>query len=381
MITNASIFWDIENCQPPRSTKINTIKRSLMTLCYNHNLNIESINAIGSEHAFRPSLKEELKASNIIYKNSRLPGSLFKPNAADIKIIYNILNKCLENKPPYTIILISGDSDFEQLITILKEHGFKTILIYPKNTNPKILSSADIALEWISILFGNCNSYESKEETIKQIDFADLADLSICSDLTDSSISSDLSSLSDSVISTSSKIYKPIVQYTHKFCVVEFYSGKTYGEYNIPDDIVLGIHDIVEVEDIIGQKISWNIGRVVGVIFKKKKMPKFNVLAKITLPRFNIQLENKLDLDKALLNKSRENLHLVKAIVTIVSCDFRWDNLGITIRYVTKEKNKIDFQEFKNFICEAYKINVYMKPAKYCKDRENCSFKFCKFHH
>jgi uncharacterized LabA/DUF88 family protein len=53
-----------------------------------------------------------------------------KPNSSDLAIIAQILAIVMDNKPPQCIILISGDRDFANIISIITARKYKVILIH-----------------------------------------------------------------------------------------------------------------------------------------------------------------------------------------------------------------------------------------------------------
>jgi uncharacterized LabA/DUF88 family protein len=70
-----------------------------------------------------------------------VPSSKNKPNRTDNKLIRDCLRECLKNSAINTVILVSGDGDFQQLVRHLINEGKKVIVIakYEKNTSQKLI--------------------------------------------------------------------------------------------------------------------------------------------------------------------------------------------------------------------------------------------------
>ena len=70
-------------------------------------------------------------------------------DVADRAILVDLMLFAMDHPPPSTLVLISGDSDFSNVLSILRDRGYRVLLIYPQLvTRPALRQSAEIALQW-----------------------------------------------------------------------------------------------------------------------------------------------------------------------------------------------------------------------------------------
>lgn len=338
----ATLIWDIENINMPKDLTVADVKRELSNLAKTHNADIKESVVIGSAGQFRDSLRLELLKNDFVFKNI----TSGKKNAADMRIIYYIM-KLKENKPPpYKIILITGDADFTDWITLLIESSYEVILIHLNNSRKELIDSASYSISWNDLI----------KPLIKENDL-----------FTKTRTISDSSEVSSSM--------DTISELTHdiNICIVKFYTSNLHDYYSIPVDIKVNVGDIVKVGDSIGSMNSWNIGKIVKILdyptFDKQEHSVKNVISD---EYFDKLLNDKLALDKDILDICNE-FH-----EDIFAAELRWDRQSITLYH--KGNQTTDFTELKYQLKKTYDVYVFVKYIMICT-KQKCINRYCNFYH
>jgi len=341
--TSAAIIWDIENINMPRDIKVSDVKKELLTLAANHYADVQSFTVIGSIRQFRGSLKLELVKNNIAFTNI-ISG---KKNAADMSILYYIMKLKDSNPPPYKIILITGDSDFTELISQLRDAAYEVILVHLNESRKELIEAASHSISWTELLkthlFIDGELFEKKRT------------------ISGSSINSNLSTSSDSTCNNADT------------CIVKFYTTGLFNYYSIPSNINVNVGDIVKVEDSINYINSWNIGKVVKIFYDSMiNQTEFSIRKVVENKHFNLQLVEKQSLDAAVCEICHE------FDKNIISAELRWDKQNITVYYI--HGSDIDFTQLKLKLKQIYKISTLFKSIMICP-KLKCINRYCKFHH
>lgn len=342
--TPAAIIWDIENINIPKDIKVSDVKNALFDLASIYNSNIEVFAAIGSTRQFRDNLKMELKKNDILFKNI----TSGKKNAADMSILYYIMKLKDTNPPPYKIILITGDSDFTELISQLRSSSYEVILVHLNESRKELVESATYSISWTELL----KPYlviEKEEEFVKKRTISG-----------SSTLSSNLDTTSDSTYNNADT------------CIVKFYTTGRFDYYSIPSGIKVNVGDIVKVEDFVNYINSWNIGEVVKILYEPVVQAKSNIINVVRNIHFDLHLGEKVALDVGIFEICREFHECV------ISAELRWDKQNITVHH--KYDPNIDFTRLKITLKKIYKISVVMKSITVCS-KQKCINRYCKFHH
>jgi hypothetical protein len=343
--TPASIIWDIENINMPKDIKVLDVKNALLGLASTYNCNIDVFAAIGSTRQFRDSLKMELFKNDILFKNV----TSGKKNAADMSILYYIMKLKDTNPPPYKIILITGDSDFTELVYHLRSSSYEVILVHLNESRKELVEAATYSISWTELI----KPYlviEKEEEFVKKRTISG-----------SSTLSSNLDTTSDSTYNNADT------------CIVKFYTTGRFDYYSIPSDIKVNVGDIVKVEDFVNCMNAWNIGEIVKVLYEPMVIQsKFNIINVVRNKHFDLHLDEKVALDVAIFEICRE-FHK-----DVVSAELRWDKQNITVYH--KYDPDIDFTRLKITLKKIYKISVVMKSITVCS-KQKCINRYCKFYH
>lgn len=377
-IANASVFWDIENCHVPKNKKVSDIKQAIYKLANEYDIIINNISAIGSSKIFRTDLEDELKDEGILFENM----NEHKANGADMKLLYKIMAMILKTPPPYTIILISGDSDFLPLIKILKEHEYSTILIHTIKAKSELITAANISLTWNKLLdvkpFGND---PFRNDPFGNDPFGNDPVLKYLNTHNSEEIYSDWIYDEFDYYELNRKLNISSFN-LNNVCVIELYTSGVYGVYNIPELVKLGIGDIVEVEDYVCPTKTWTMGKVVK-IFQSKRKSIFNVINVVTSSTFSTFLNNKKIKDKSIfcLCKTYES-RILFGLINIVDAEMRWDELNITVRFAKLTNQYVDFKPFMRLLRNTHNKYINMVQVIVCADgKHHCDKKFCKYYH
>eukprot|EP00122_Pirum_gemmata_P014237 Pgem_evm1s13271 len=116
-----AIFWDIENVDVPSgSSSAEICKQLTCKACkISGNGKLTTFIALGSAEKVNKITRSGLQKSGCVFIDCASP----KKSAADIYLIVEIWKFTQWNPPPYSIILITGDSDFAPIISVL-QHTF-----------------------------------------------------------------------------------------------------------------------------------------------------------------------------------------------------------------------------------------------------------------
>jgi hypothetical protein len=345
--TPATIIWDIENINMPKDIKVSDVKNELLALAKKHNADVEKFVVIGSAKQFRDNLKLEMHKNNFEFKHI----TSGRKNAADMNIIYYIMKLKDSNPPPYKIILITGDSDFTELISQLRDLSYEVILVHLKGSRKELIKAASHSVSWNDLLKHYLIIDKNEDDDV----FTKTRTVSGSSIL-----SSGMDTVND-------------LNYNAYICIVKFYTTDSVDYYSIPEDIKVNVGDIVKVEDSINYLNSWNIGKVIKVLDNPMfDNPELNVKSIIDNKYFNILLDEKKALDTEIFeicNKFHKD---------IINAELRWDKQNITIYYISD--SEIDFVKLKYTLRKTYKISILTKSVTICPKRK-CINRYCKFHH
>ena len=156
-----SVFWDVENVQLPKnmeySEAITRFQRFLGSRFASLSKAPGQMKAVGnmkSGSPFQPCHSENFKVEFHHIDNA-------KKNAADIKLLEQIAKTMFLCKPPHTIFLISGDSDFTGILEILKSLNYDVYLISRHGSNGLVKADKAMKDRWFS--WSEILSHEEEE--------------------------------------------------------------------------------------------------------------------------------------------------------------------------------------------------------------------------
>lgn len=150
-----AIFWDIENCPVPSDVRPEDVAGNVrMALRMQPVVKgvVTMLSAYGDFNAFPRRLREGCQRTGV--KLVDVPNG--RKDAADKAILVDMFLFALDNHPPSSIMLISGDVDFAPALHILGQRGYTIVLAIPSSvTVSSALSSAgSVVWDWPSLARG-----------------------------------------------------------------------------------------------------------------------------------------------------------------------------------------------------------------------------------
>ncbi|XP_014758811.1 uncharacterized protein LOC100833516 isoform X2 [Brachypodium distachyon] len=150
-----AIFWDIENCPVPSDVRPDDVAGNIRMALRLHPIvkgAVTMLSAYGDFNAFPRRLREGCQRTGV--KLVDVPNG--RKDAADKAILVDMFLFALDNRPPSSIMLISGDVDFAPALHILGQRGYTIVLAIPSSvTVSSALSGAgSFVWDWPSLARG-----------------------------------------------------------------------------------------------------------------------------------------------------------------------------------------------------------------------------------
>lgn len=150
-----AILWDIENCPVPSDVRPEDVAGNIRMALRVHPIikgAVTTFSAYGDFNAFPRRLREGCQRTGV--KLVDVPNG--RKDAADKAILIDMFLFALDNRPPSSIMLISGDVDFAPALHILGQRGYTVILVIPSGVGvSSALSNAGrFVWDWPSVVRG-----------------------------------------------------------------------------------------------------------------------------------------------------------------------------------------------------------------------------------
>lgn len=150
-----AILWDIENCPVPSDVRSEDVAGNIRMALRVHPVTdgaVTMFSAYGDFNAFPRRLREGCQRTGV--KLIDVPNG--RKDAADKAILVDMFLFALDNHPPSSIMLISGDVDFAPALHILGQRGYTVILVIPSGTGvSSALSNAGrFVWDWSNVARG-----------------------------------------------------------------------------------------------------------------------------------------------------------------------------------------------------------------------------------
>ncbi|XP_020262872.1 meiosis arrest female protein 1 homolog, partial [Asparagus officinalis] len=146
-----SVWWDIENCQVPRSCDpyliAQNISSALAAMDYKGAV---TISAYGDTSNIQKAAQQALSSTGISLNH--VPAGV--KDASDKKILVDMLFWAVDNPPPANYLLISGDRDFSNALHQLRMRRYNILLAQPVTVSQALVSAAKNVWLWASLLIG-----------------------------------------------------------------------------------------------------------------------------------------------------------------------------------------------------------------------------------
>ncbi|XP_047340893.1 uncharacterized protein LOC124944633 [Impatiens glandulifera] len=150
-----AILWDIENCPVPSDVRSEDVGGNIRMALRLHPVVKGAVNlfsAYGDFNAFPRRLREGCQRTGV--KLVDVPNG--RKDAADKAILVDMFLFALDNRPPSTIMLISGDVDFAPALHILGQRGYTVILVIPSGVgvSSALCNAGRFVWDWPSVARG-----------------------------------------------------------------------------------------------------------------------------------------------------------------------------------------------------------------------------------
>lgn len=149
----AAIFWDYENCAPSPCVDACVLTDNIRRVAIGYG-SITMFNAYADEVFLSSKAKSKrfratLQNCGVQFIDTPHKG---EKDIADKVMITDMLAFAVENRPPATVILITGDSDFARAAYILRTKLYRVVLVTPRRLSVPIRIQASDVIDWDSVL-------------------------------------------------------------------------------------------------------------------------------------------------------------------------------------------------------------------------------------
>ncbi|KAJ7967467.1 Meiosis arrest female protein [Quillaja saponaria] len=150
-----AILWDIENCPVPSDVRPEDVAGNIRMALLVHPVikgAVMTFSAYGDFNAFPRRLREGCQRTGV--KLIDVPNG--RKDAADKAILLDMFLFALDNSPPSSIMLISGDVDFAPSLHILGQRGYTIILVIPAGVgvSSALTNAGKFVWDWPSVARG-----------------------------------------------------------------------------------------------------------------------------------------------------------------------------------------------------------------------------------
>ncbi|KAK7319881.1 hypothetical protein RJT34_04609 [Clitoria ternatea] len=150
-----AILWDIENCPVPSDVRPEDVAGNIRMALRVHPVikgAVMMFSAYGDFNAFPRRLREGCQRTGV--KLIDVPNG--RKDAADKAILVDMFLFALDNPPPSSIMLISGDVDFAPALHILGQRGYTVILVIPAGVgvSSALCNAGKFVWDWPSVARG-----------------------------------------------------------------------------------------------------------------------------------------------------------------------------------------------------------------------------------
>ncbi|KAM7479181.1 hypothetical protein LguiA_027394 [Lonicera macranthoides] len=150
-----AILWDIENCPVPSDVRPEDVAGNIRMALRVHPIikgAVTVFSAYGDFNAFPRRLREGCQRTGV--KLIDVPNG--RKDAADKAILVDMFLFALDNPPPSSIMLISGDVDFAPALHILGQRGYTVILVIPSGVgvSSALSNAGQFVWDWPVVVRG-----------------------------------------------------------------------------------------------------------------------------------------------------------------------------------------------------------------------------------
>jgi len=130
------VFWDIENVSIPQTMQGHVAALKLRNFVNSLRFDIPyTITMVGSAQSTNERKRRDLIGCGVQYLEAPHAG---RKELADKILFSRMYEFALDNPPPATIVCLTGDSDFDIILSSLRMRRYKIIIILPINANERV---------------------------------------------------------------------------------------------------------------------------------------------------------------------------------------------------------------------------------------------------
>ncbi|KAM0011879.1 putative NYN domain, limkain-b1-type, meiosis regulator and mRNA stability factor 1 [Helianthus debilis subsp. tardiflorus] len=150
-----AILWDMENCPVPNDVRPEDVAGNVrMALRVHPVINgvVNMFSAYGDFNGFPRRLREGCQRTGV--RLIDVPNG--RKDAADKAILVDMFLFALDNPPPSSIMLISGDVDFSPALHVLGQRGYTVILVVPSGVgvSSALSNAGSYVWDWSTVVRG-----------------------------------------------------------------------------------------------------------------------------------------------------------------------------------------------------------------------------------
>ncbi|XP_076919485.1 uncharacterized protein LOC143580296 [Bidens hawaiensis] len=150
-----AILWDMENCPVPNDVRPEDAAGNVRMALRVHpviNGAVNMFSAYGDFNGFSRRLREGCQRTGV--KLIDVPNG--RKDAADKAILIDMFLFALDNPPPSSIMLISGDVDFSPALHVLGQRGYAVILVVPSGVgvSSALSNAGSYVWDWSTVVRG-----------------------------------------------------------------------------------------------------------------------------------------------------------------------------------------------------------------------------------
>ncbi|CAM6046249.1 unnamed protein product [Sphagnum compactum] len=151
---NVAILWDIENCPVPGEVNAEDVAGNIRYALRDHpQIGVVTMfSAYGDFNHFPRKVREGCQRTGVNLID--VPNG--KKNAADKAILVDMFLFALDNRPPSTIFLITGEVDFAPALHKLGQRGYMVVLVVPDGVgvSSALRAAGNYVWDWPSLCRG-----------------------------------------------------------------------------------------------------------------------------------------------------------------------------------------------------------------------------------
>ncbi|KAL6580187.1 hypothetical protein OROMI_008211 [Orobanche minor] len=152
-----TVFWDLDNFRLPNKFDCKNITRMMAKSLTQANIGLKCsqvmLYAFGDRQVLPKNFIKDVRSSNPLALVEHV--SPDHPDACDMSLMSRMQLWARVNRPPLTVVLISGDSDFSNVTSTLRQMGYVVVAVCSKGcVSLRLQDVADCVMDWSYFVTG-----------------------------------------------------------------------------------------------------------------------------------------------------------------------------------------------------------------------------------